>query len=134
MNVVVNTPRNDEQTRALEEVNGLIEMVLERMKENLSSSKDVSAAAGHLNTKNHPRGVLHLVSLSSSSPEPGAAFQTIERFLNACSPDEPNGPIDQKFQAKVVECTADDQKKIRRRLAQMITQIDRAQRTCLPQY
>lgn len=53
-------------------------------------------------------------------------------MLNACSPDEPDGPIDQRFQAKVVECTADDQKKIRRKLAQLITQIDRAERACMP--
>ncbi|CAD5231450.1 unnamed protein product [Bursaphelenchus xylophilus] len=94
VDVVVNTPRNEEQTRALEEVNFLIQGVCEKMNENLAFSKDA-----------------------------------IERFLNACSPDEPNGPIDQKFQAKVVECTADDQKKIRRRLAQLISKIDRAERT-----
>lgn len=61
-------------------------------------------------------------------------LQTVQRFLNACSPDEPTGPIDQKFQAKVVECTADDQKKIRRRLGQIITQIDRAERACAPNF
>ncbi|CAD5223932.1 unnamed protein product [Bursaphelenchus okinawaensis] len=94
VDVVVNTPRNEEQTRALEEVNKLIAGVVDKMNENLAFSKDA-----------------------------------IERFLNACSPDEPNGPIDQKFQSKVVECTADDQKKIRRRLAQLISKIDRAERT-----
>ncbi|GMR58770.1 hypothetical protein PMAYCL1PPCAC_28965, partial [Pristionchus mayeri] len=55
------------------------------------------------------------------------------RFLNACSPEE-TGPIDQRFQAQVIECTADDQKKIRRKLAQIITQIERAERTCIPQW
>jgi BCL2-associated athanogene 2 len=59
-------------------------------------------------------------------------LQTIQRYLNACSPDEPSGAIDQRFQAKVVECTADDQKKIRRRLTQMITQLERAERVCAP--
>jgi BCL2-associated athanogene 2 len=61
-------------------------------------------------------------------------LQTVQRFLNACSPDEPPGPIDQRFQATIVACTADDQKKIRRRLAQMITQIDRAERACVPSF
>lgn len=61
-------------------------------------------------------------------------LQTVQRFLNACSPDEPSGAIDQRFQMKVVECTADDQKKIRRRLAQIITQIERAERACNPTF
>ncbi|KAI6229155.1 BAG family molecular chaperone regulator 2 [Aphelenchoides besseyi] len=103
VDVVVNTPRSEEQTRALDEVNNLIQNVTQKMQDDLNSSKD---------------GIL----------------QTVQRFLNACSPDEPSGPIDQRFQSKVVECTADDQKKIRRRLAQIITQIDRAERACVPNF
>lgn len=99
VDVIVNTPRSEEQSRALEEVNSLIQNVLQKMQEDLNSSKD-----------------------------------SVQRFLNACSPDEPPGPIDARFQSKVVECTADDQKKIRRRLAQIITQIDRAERTCIPNF
>ncbi|EJW85072.1 hypothetical protein WUBG_04017 [Wuchereria bancrofti] len=56
------------------------------------------------------------------------AKEAMKRFLNACSPDLPDGPIDQRFQTQVIECTADDQKKIRRRLAILINQIERAQR------
>ncbi|KAI6185114.1 BAG family molecular chaperone regulator 2 [Aphelenchoides fujianensis] len=97
--VVVNTPRSEEQMRALDEVNSLIQNVVQKMQDDLDSSKD-----------------------------------TVQRFLNACSPDEPTGPIDQRFQSKVVECTADDQKKIRRRLAQMITQITRAEAACVPNF
>jgi BCL2-associated athanogene 2 len=96
--VSVFTPRNEDQTRALEEVNKLIEAVTEKIKEDISSAKG-----------------------------------TIERYFNACCPDEA-GPIDQRFQSRVIECTADDQKKIRRKLAQIIEQIERAERVCNPDY
>ncbi|PAV58847.1 hypothetical protein WR25_08854 [Diploscapter pachys] len=56
------------------------------------------------------------------------------RYLNACSPDQPDGPIDQRFQTHIIECTADDQKKIRRKLAHIIAQIERAERQCMPQW
>ncbi|GMT09358.1 hypothetical protein PFISCL1PPCAC_655, partial [Pristionchus fissidentatus] len=96
--VLVGTPRNEEQQKALVQVNGLIEGMITKMSEDLLNSKELC-----------------------------------RRFLNACSPDEA-GPIDQRFQAQVIECTADDQKKIRRKLAQIITQIERAERTCMPQW
>uniref|UniRef100_A0A915CUU7 BAG family molecular chaperone regulator 2 n=1 Tax=Ditylenchus dipsaci TaxID=166011 RepID=A0A915CUU7_9BILA len=97
VDVIVNTPRNEDQKRALDEVNMLIESIVTKMQDNLEGTKE-----------------------------------SIQRFLNACSPDEPNGHIDQRFQAKIVACTADDQKKIRRKLAQIISQIDRAERVCQP--
>lgn len=97
--VVVNTPRNSEQTKALTNVNSLIDGAVNKIQEDLRNSKDM-----------------------------------VKRMLNACSPDQPDGPIDQRFQSQVIECTADDQKKIRRRLANIITQIERAQRTCVPSF
>ncbi|VDM63656.1 unnamed protein product [Angiostrongylus costaricensis] len=63
-----------------------------------------------------------------------AGKETCRRYLNACNPDQPDGPIDQKFQAQLIECTADDQKKIRRKLAQIISQFERAERTFSPQW
>ncbi|KJH49613.1 BAG domain protein [Dictyocaulus viviparus] len=60
--------------------------------------------------------------------------ETCRRYLNACNPDQPDGPIDQKFQAQLIECTADDQKKIRRKLAQLISQFERAERTFSPHW
>ncbi|CAI4223639.1 unnamed protein product [Auanema sp. JU1783] len=57
--------------------------------------------------------------------------ETARRYLNACSPDQPEGPIDQRFQSKVIECTADDQKKVRRKLTQLINQLERTERTCI---
>lgn len=42
VDVVVNTPRNDEQTRALEDVNNLIEGVVNKMHNDLDTCKDVS--------------------------------------------------------------------------------------------
>ncbi|KAI1719806.1 BAG family molecular chaperone regulator 2 [Ditylenchus destructor] len=97
VDVVVNTPRNEDQARALEDVNKIIQSVVTKMQDDLTATKE-----------------------------------TVQRFLNACSPDEPNGPIDQRFQIKIVECTADDQKKIRRKLAQIIAQIELAEKTCQP--
>jgi BCL2-associated athanogene 2 len=97
--VSVFTPRNEDQTRALEEVNKLIEAVTEKIKDDISSAKG-----------------------------------TIERYFNACCPDDQPGSVDLRFQAMVIECTADDQKKIRRKLAQIIEQIDRAERVCNPDY
>lgn len=97
--VVVNTPRNVEQTKALNNVTSLIDSAINKMQEDLTNSKE-----------------------------------TVQRYLNACSPDQPDGPIDQRFQTQVIECTADDQKKIRRRLAHLITVIERAQRTCMPSF
>ncbi|GMS79800.1 hypothetical protein PENTCL1PPCAC_1975 [Pristionchus entomophagus] len=96
--VLVGTPRNNEQQQALVQVNTLIEGMINKMSDDLTNSKD-----------------------------------QCRRMLNACSPEE-TGPIDQRFQAQVIECTADDQKKIRRKLAQIITQIERAERTCMPQW
>jgi len=46
-----------------------------------------------------------------------------ERYLNSCLSD-PTGPIDEKFQSKVVECTADDQKKIKKKLQSMLRQLE----------
>lgn len=51
----------------------------------------------------------------------------IQGFLNACDPDE-NGHVDEKFQSLTIACTADDQKKIRRRLSQLIEQIERTEK------
>uniref|UniRef100_A0A914XEI9 BAG family molecular chaperone regulator 2 n=1 Tax=Plectus sambesii TaxID=2011161 RepID=A0A914XEI9_9BILA len=99
VDVVVNTPRNFEQEKALGQVNESIETLLGRMQNDLETSK-----------------------------------QLCMRFLNACNPEQPDGPIDQRFQAQLIECTADDQKKIRRRLMHVISLMDRAQRTCVPQF
>ncbi|KAK6757082.1 hypothetical protein RB195_015109 [Necator americanus] len=63
-----------------------------------------------------------------------AGKDTCRRYLNACNPDQPDGPIDQRFQAQLIECTADDQKKIRRKLAQLISHFERAERTFSPQW
>ncbi|XP_018495327.1 BAG family molecular chaperone regulator 2 isoform X2 [Galendromus occidentalis] len=49
-----------------------------------------------------------------------------ERYLNSCLSD-PTGPIDEKFQSKVVECTADDQKKIKKKLQAMLRQLEMEQ-------
>lgn len=91
VDVYVNTPRDEHQSRALEQVNQVIKSVVDRMQEDLVSAK-----------------------------------AKIQGFLNACNPDE-IGHIDEKFQSLIIACTADDQKKIRRRLAQFIEKIERSQ-------
>lgn len=55
--------------------------------------------------------------------------QACKKFLNACNPEQPDGPIDQKFQSILIECTADDQKKIRKRLEHLFQIIERADKT-----
>ncbi|OQR79979.1 BAG family molecular chaperone regulator 2-like [Tropilaelaps mercedesae] len=47
-----------------------------------------------------------------------------ESYLNACLSDA-TGPIDHKFQSKIIECTADDQKKIRKKLESILSQFAR---------
>lgn len=48
------------------------------------------------------------------------AVETAKSYLNSCS-SEPEGTIiDYRFQGLVLECTADDQKKIRKHLKEMI--------------
>ncbi len=92
--VLVSTPRNTEQSKALDSVNQQIEELLQKIQDDLNISK-----------------------------------QKCQYFLNACQPDQPLGPIDQKFQAAVIECTADDQKKVRRRLERLMSVIDRGEKT-----
>uniref|UniRef100_A0A0N4ZA33 BAG domain-containing protein n=1 Tax=Parastrongyloides trichosuri TaxID=131310 RepID=A0A0N4ZA33_PARTI len=52
------------------------------------------------------------------------AKDCLKRYSNACNQDMPDGAIDHKFEAKVIECTADDQKKVKRKLANIIRQIE----------
>ncbi|CEF61247.1 BAG family molecular chaperone regulator 2 [Strongyloides ratti] len=52
------------------------------------------------------------------------ARECLKRYSNACNQDIPDGAIDHKFEAKVIECTADDQKKVKKKLANIIKQID----------
>lgn len=49
-----------------------------------------------------------------------------QTYLNCCLPDY-QGPIEQKFQACLIECTADDQKKTRKRLESILTTIKHAE-------
>jgi BCL2-associated athanogene 2 len=62
------------------------------------------------------------------------SIECCSRLLNTCSPDVIAGPIDQKFQAILIECTAEDQKRIRRRLAQLRSQMERAGKCIQPNY
>ncbi|KFD57311.1 hypothetical protein M514_01822 [Trichuris suis] len=92
--VCVSTVRNPEQERALKNVNDQIEELVNKMKDDLTLSR-----------------------------------QTCRTYLNACSCENPDGPIDQKFQSTLIECTADDQKKIRRRLEQVLSLVERSEKT-----
>lgn len=68
------------------------------------------------------------------SDDLNSAYESILRFLNACCPDDEPGPIDQRFQSRVIECTADDQKKIRRKLKNILEDIDKAKMMCEQNY
>jgi len=48
-----------------------------------------------------------------------------QTYLNACLPDA-RGTIDQRFQSAIIECTADDQKKTRKRLESLLRTIEHA--------
>ena len=49
-------------------------------------------------------------------------------YLNACSTETAeNGVLNQKFQSVVIECTADDQKKIKKTLEDWLSGIEQAE-------
>lgn len=48
-----------------------------------------------------------------------AARETLQCYINACLSDA-KGPIHQKFQAAVLECTAYDQKQTRKKLESLM--------------
>ncbi|XP_064624261.1 BAG family molecular chaperone regulator 2-like [Lineus longissimus] len=49
-------------------------------------------------------------------------------YLNACQPDvQPSSPVDQRFQSLLIECTGDDQKKIRDGLCVWKSKLERAE-------
>ncbi|XP_050033167.1 BAG family molecular chaperone regulator 2 [Dermacentor andersoni] len=66
--------------------------------------------------------VTNLVLRMTSDPK-GARAQC-KAYLSACSTDAA-GPVDQKFQAAILGCTADDQKKTRRRLEAILAALPR---------
>jgi len=51
-------------------------------------------------------------------------------FLNACLSDA-NGPIDQRFQSVIIDCAADDQKKIRKRLESLLRTIEHSEKNII---
>lgn len=55
-----------------------------------------------------------------------SAKRTCQEYLNACL-SESQGSIDQRFQAAIIECTADDQKKTRKRLESLLMTIIHAE-------
>lgn len=59
--------------------------------------------------------------------DPAGSRSACEAYLNACSTDS-CGPFDQWFQSAVIECTADDQKKTRKRLQSIRDAIVRKER------
>ncbi|XP_072045105.1 BAG family molecular chaperone regulator 2-like [Amphiura filiformis] len=53
--------------------------------------------------------------------------QVIERYLNSCI-TETKGPVDDKFQAALLGCTAEDQKDVRKRLEALWASLERAEK------
>ncbi|KAL1420337.1 hypothetical protein MTO96_024320 [Rhipicephalus appendiculatus] len=80
-------------------------------------SEEQEAALGQIE-----QYVTSLVLRMTSDPK-GARAQC-KAYLSACSTDAA-GPVDQKFQAAILGCTADDQKKIRRRLEAILASLPR---------
>ncbi|CAI2353076.1 unnamed protein product [Caenorhabditis sp. 36 PRJEB53466] len=92
--VVVETPRNEEQKKALEDASHMIEEVSVLMKSNIEKAK--------------------------------VCLQT---YLNACSYEETSGATCQNFLKIIIQCAADDQKRIKRRLENLMSQIENAEKT-----
>ncbi|KAL3071601.1 hypothetical protein niasHT_031965 [Heterodera trifolii] len=88
VNVHVETKRNEQQSKAWEQVNKMIESAMDNKNSNSAEIK-----------------------------------QKIIGLLNACLSEETDGPIDQKFESMVIECTTDDQKRIRLKLEQIVQQM-----------
>lgn len=61
--------------------------------------------------------------------DPENAKVTCESYLSACV-SEGRGPMDARFQAAVIECTADDQKSTRKRLEAILTALVHIQPSC----
>ncbi|CAH1255065.1 BAG family molecular chaperone regulator 2-like [Branchiostoma lanceolatum] len=57
-----------------------------------------------------------------------SSYDTLLLYYNACCPDT-TGPIDLKFQALVIECAAEDQKKIRKRLESLLRTLEYAEKS-----
>lgn len=47
------------------------------------------------------------------------------RYLNSCLAD-PRGPIDERFQSTLLECTAEDQKEVRKKLQDFLDRMEKA--------
>ncbi|XP_067135243.1 BAG family molecular chaperone regulator 2 [Centruroides vittatus] len=60
-----------------------------------------------------------------------SAKRTCQEYLNACL-SESRGNIDQRFQAAIIECTADDQKKTRKRLESLLMTVFHAEERMRP--
>ncbi|ULT90567.1 hypothetical protein L5515_008546 [Caenorhabditis briggsae] len=92
--VVVETPRNEEQKKALEDASAMIEDV----------------------------GIM----IQSDIEKAKLCLQT---YLNACSYEETVGATCQNFLKIIIQCAADDQKRIKRRLENLMSQIENAEKT-----
>lgn len=92
--VVVETPRNEEQKKALEDATLMIDEVGEMMHSNIEKAK-----------------------------------LCLQTYMNACSYEETAGATCQNFLKIIIQCAADDQKRIKRRLENLMSQIENAERT-----
>ncbi|CAB3396612.1 unnamed protein product [Caenorhabditis bovis] len=53
----------------------------------------------------------------------------LQTYLNACSSEETTGSVCQNFLKNIIQCAADDQKQIKRRLEGLVKQIEDAEKT-----
>ncbi|EFO83917.1 CRE-UNC-23 protein [Caenorhabditis remanei] len=92
--VVVETPRNKEQKKALEDASAMIQDVGGLIQQDIEKAK-----------------------------------LCLQTYLNACSYEETVGAACQNFMKIIIECAADDQKRIKRRLENLMSQIENAEKT-----
>ncbi|CAI5452295.1 unnamed protein product [Caenorhabditis angaria] len=92
--VSVETPRNEEQKKALEQVSTMIDEVENLIKTDVEKSKIY-----------------------------------LQTYMNACASEETNGAVCANFLKIIIQCAADDQKRIKRRLQNLQSQIENAEQT-----
>ena len=117
VNIEIRTPRSNEQTEALNKANKYLEDLRELLKNKQNSfTTPLSSSTG--TDKALPINLRF-------------ARQRCLSYISSCSsdgiPETPATPIDEKFQRTVIECTAEDQKQIRRALEAILVQLNQSE-------
>lgn len=64
--------------------------------------------------------IANMTRMAEAIAERQRAQQLCRLYLNTCSSESYCLPVDEKFQRAILDCTADDQKKVRKRLETLL--------------